>query len=363
MLGKELSPTFQLWDAADAADRRAWLEAWTSWPDREVFAHPDYVRLYTGSGERALCAAQAVSGSFVLYPFLLRSLDREPYCVGSLRGYTDTTTPYGYGGPFGWGEPWTSEAIGAFWSEFQAWATSARVVSEVMRLSLFPETLAAHGAESRVIAENVVCELNPEEVLWKRFEHKVRKNVNKARASGVVVNLDGTGASLDDFLRIYSGTMSRRNAGEGYYFPREYFESIHESLGGHFMYFHAKLDETIVSTELVLVSAERVYSFLGGTDEAWFHVRPNDLLKLEIMNWARSEGKKQFVLGGGYGNGDGIYKYKLAFAPTGSTPFSLGSRIRDQLAYVRLTEARQAHLASHGEAWQPNPSYFPAYRA
>src|ERR1035438_1807073 len=119
--------------------------------------------------------------------------------------------------------------------------------------------------------------------------------------------------------------MDRRNAGEAYYFPREYFERIHADLKGQFAYFHALIGGAVVSTELVLVSAQRVYSFLGGTDAAWFHVRPNDLLKVEIMNWARSAGKTEFVLGGGYARGDGIYRYKLSFAPSGSVPFSIGS--------------------------------------
>jgi hypothetical protein len=352
----------RIWDAADPAERQAWLNAWAQWPGREVFGHPDYVRLYAGPHMRAMCAAATTQSSHVLYPFLLRTLGAEPYCDAALRDCADIATPYGYGGPYAWGAAWNRDAVRAFWAEFNAWAAKSRVVSEVVRLALFPETLVEYAGQRRVLWHNVVRDLKDENELWRDFEYKVRKNVNKARASGVTVEIDNTGDRLSEFLAIYTGTMKRRNAAEVYYFPREYFERIHADLKGQFAYFHAFVGSVMVSTELVLVSAARIYSFLGGTDAAWFHVRPNELLKVEIMNWARRAGKAEFVLGGGYAGGDGIYKYKLSFAPHGSVPFSIGSRVLSASAYAQLTESRRVFEAMRGSAWQPDPEYFPAYR-
>ena len=353
---------FQIWDAADPHDQKEWLDFWALWPGREIFGHPDYCRLYAGPHVRALCVAASNGGSYVLYPFLLRALGDEPYCDTSLRDCMDIATPYGYGGPFRWGTAWNPDTLRTFWLEFDAWAAKSRVVSELVRLSLFPETLLEYTGDRRVLSDNVVCTLKSQDELWREFEYKVRKNVNKARASGVTVQIDENGDRLDDFLAIYTRTMNRRNAGETYYFPREYFERINADLQGQFAYFHALVGGAVVSTELVLVSANRIYSFLGGTDAAWFHVRPNDLLKVEVMNWARSAGKKEFVLGGGYSCGDGIYRYKLAFAPHGSVPFSIGFRVLNVNAYERMIHARRTFAAIRGAQWQPNPEYFPAYR-
>lgn len=339
-----------------------WEELWAKWPDREVFASPEYVLLNAAPHERALCAVGEAEGSHVIYPFLLRALGDVPYCEYALRDFTDIATPYGYGGPFSWGVAWNAEKISAFWHEFDSWATRTSIVSEVVRLSLFPNSLAEYSGERRVVSDNVVCSLKSEELLWHEFEHKVRKNVNRARSSGVRVVVDEDGKYFESFLAIYVDTMDRRNARQNYYFPREYFERIHSELKGQFAYFHAFVGETIVSTELVLVSAKRIYSFLGGTDAEWFHLRPNDLLKLEIMNWAFSAGKTDYVLGGGYTRGDGIYKYKLSFAPEGSVPFSIGSRILSSDAYAQLVDARRVFEVAKGCDWQPNPEYFPAYR-
>lgn len=353
---------FQILDAADPLDRTAWVDLWAQWPGREIFGHPDYVRLSAGQHDRALCAAASVGESHILYPFLLRTLGDKPYCDASLRDYTDIATPYGYGGPFGWGDALGPDGLCAFWREFDGWAAKSRVVSEVVRLSLFPETLIEYTGDRRVLSDNVVRIIQSEDELWRDFEYKVRKNVNKARASGVVVKIDEKGDRLDDFLAIYTGTMDRRSAGDTYYFPREYFERLQSDLKGQFVYFHAFVGNVVVSSELVLVSANRIYSFLGGTDAAWFHVRPNDLLKVEIMNWARGAGKKAFVLGGGYARGDGIYRYKLSFAPSGSIPFSIGSRVLNADVYEQLTHVRRTAAAIQGDQWQLNPDYFPAYR-
>jgi hypothetical protein len=353
----------QIWDADDPQDRKAWIDSWSRWPGREVFGHPEYARLYTGPHVRALCAAASVGNSHVLYPFLLRALEAEPYCDPSLSDRTDISTPYGYGGPFRWGAAWSAEDSQAFWRGFDVWAGKAGVVSEVVRLSLFPETLLEYAGESQVLSENVVRDIRSEEELWMDFDHKVRKNVNKARAKGLTVRIDETGERLEDFLGIYLGTMERRNAGATGCFPRSFFERINAELKGQFAYFHAFVDDVVISTELVLVSADRIYSFLGGTNADWFHFRPNDLLKVEIMNWARAAGKAEFVLGGGYVAGDGIYRYKLAFAPHGSVPFSLGSRILNGEAYAHLVDMRRTLGALLREQWHPKAHYFPAYRA
>ena len=44
-------------DPARARDRAAWLELWNRWPDREVMAHPDYVRLFARPVDRVVAAA------------------------------------------------------------------------------------------------------------------------------------------------------------------------------------------------------------------------------------------------------------------------------------------------------------------
>jgi hypothetical protein len=310
------------------ADDPRWLERWTAWPEREIHAHPEYVALY---GERALCAV----ADGVLYPFLLRE---DP---------VDIVSPYGYGGAFRTGEA----DADAFWAAFDAWAHEQGVVSELVRLSLFPEALLPYPGEREQRLVNVVRDLEPgRDELWMDFEHKVRKNVKKARRSGLRVELDETGARLDDFLRLYEHTLDRRAAPARYRFPRLFFERIGEHLAGHLVYGHALDGDRVVSSELVLLSSATAYSFLGGTDETAFESRPNDLLKVELIHWAQEAGKRRFVLGGGQQPDDGIFRYKRSFSPHGLVPFEVGMRIFDEARYAELSRGRQT-------------TFFPAYRS
>ncbi|HEY0150770.1 MAG TPA: GNAT family N-acetyltransferase [Longimicrobium sp.] len=351
---------FGVLDAAVPEERREWLAMWEAWPRREVFAHPDYVALYAEEGTgRARCAVLRSGGASVLYPFIQRDLRGEKFWDPSVGRASDLISPYGYGGACAWGDA-PADLAAAFWARFDEWARGERVVSEFVRFSLFPEILLHYPGTREERQDNVVRSLDlDEERMWMDFEHKVRKNVKRAQRSGVTVELDPDGARLDDFLRIYQSTMDRREADSRYYFPQSYFERLQGGLPGQYMYFHALLGGEVVSTELVLVSAENVYSFLGGTDPEAFATRPNDLLKHEIIRWAAGEGKRRFVLGGGYQKDDGIYRYKLAFAPGGATPYHVGYRVLDPELYAALSRNRPGDPVPEASAG----GYFPAYRA
>jgi hypothetical protein len=355
--------TFRVLSTTVDDDVDIWLRAWSEWPQREVFAHPAYVSLYADGEERRAMAALFRDGeNTVLYPFILQSLGTDEWSPGAAAA-ADIITPYGYGGPFCWGRGERLTTATSFWAHFQPWADAQGVVSEFVRFALFPdELLLPYPGEREERLLNVVRELDTDlDAMWMDFEHKVRKNVQKARRSGIVVEHDATAARLSDFLRIYGHTMDRRSANETYYFSEEFFERIRDELAGQYMFFHALIDNRVISTELVLVSEENVYSFLGGTESDAFQLRPNDLLKYEIIAWAKANGKKRFVLGGGYQPDDGIFRYKLAFAPGGTTPFFVGRRVFDGIQYESLVRQHERQLEARGDT--PRVGFFPAYRA
>ena len=294
-----------------------------------------------------------------MFPLIVRALDMLPWALGC-DGLTDLVSPYGYGGPYSYGHP----NAGLFWDSFAAWAQSTNVVSCFVRLGLFPQHQIAFCGNVEIAADNVVRSLSPsDETIWREYEHKVRKNVNKAQRSGLVVMIDSVGEKLEDFLSIYYATMARREATKSYYFPRTFFESIISRLQGSFAFFHCLAGDDIVSSELVLTSASTVYSFLGGTLPDAFDVRPNDLLKHSITLWAKELGMQNFVLGGGYMRDDGIYRYKRSFVPHGVVPFYVGKRIENESLYRELVTLRRSWEAQQAHIWEPSPAFFPEYRA
>jgi len=349
---------FKILDASIAQDYTDWVELWESWPAHEVSAHPDYVNLFTRSSDRSLCAVLRSPGGCVLFPFVLRPLHMEKW-VKSDSEIWDLVTPYGYGGAFVWEMP----DADVFWDKFRAWTQRINVVSAFARLSLFPEQLILFDGEIQVRSQNIVrmLDLNAD-AMWMDYAHKVRKNVKKALRNNLDVDIDLTGLHLKEFLEIYYSTMDRREAASRYYFPEEFFYNIVRDLTGQFAFFHVLHESKIISTELVLVSADYLYSFLGGTCAEAYALRPNDLLKHSIIEWGRDQKKKAFVLGGGYEEDDGIFRYKRSFAPNGEVPFKVGMRIYKPQIYESLVQQRLKWESSQGLDWKPRSDFFPKYR-
>ena len=152
--------------------------------------------------------------------------------------------------------------------------------------------------------------------------------------------------------------MGRNSASNNFYFPREYFETISQMKRRNATLFHVMKEDQIISSELVLYDLRNAYSFLGGTDSDYFPLRPNELLKDYIIKWAHSQNLKKFVLGGGYGEDDGIFTYKKYFSKDGVFPFYIGKRIINHEKYNILCDLRMERNKE-----MPNNSFFPLYRA
>ncbi len=351
------SGEFRILDAGAAE----WGEWWQEWPDREVMAHPEFVRLFARKGDLVLAAAEKTAQGGVLYPFILRPLSAEPWAPADVAGW-DLTTAYGYGGPYAWSV--TSDEARGFWSRFERWARERKVVTSFARLSVFADQLLPFDGEAPVNGPNIVRSLElTDEELWNDFIPKVRQNVRRARSRGCQLQVDTDGTRLDEFLHVYTETMKRRNAASYYFFSRAFFETLIRNLRGQFAFFHVVHDGRVVSSELVLLSKNHAYFFLGGTLADAFELRPNELLQVETFRWCRSAGKTALVLGGGYKGSEGLLKYKRGFAPGGEVPFRIGTKVHDPATAARLVEERRRWEQAHGRAWEPEPGFFPAYRA
>jgi len=266
-----------------------------------------------------------------------------------LNTWFDLSTPYGYGGFLVEGE--NTKDVEDSYVDF---CKEQGFVSEFVRFHLFNNYTSFFKGESDSHTRNVVrlLDISVDDMLMD-FEHKVRKNLKKANNAGLEIAIDKTGKMLDEFLKIYYGTMDRNSAQSSFFFSEEFFQTI-QTLDDNYVYFHVLYEGKVISTELVLYGTENSYSYLGGTNHDYFDLRPNDFLKFEIIKWAKEKGLKRFVLGGGYGEDDGIFKYKRSFAPNGLYDFYVGRRIFNEGKYNELLNIR-GNLQSS--------SFFPLYRA
>ena len=356
--------SLRILDAAVERDRHEWLSLWESWPGREVSAHPDYVRLFTRPGDRAIAATMVDDKGAVLFPLILRSVASEPQREGRGTASADLTSPYGYGGPFAWGIRDDESVASEFWASFNEWARDVGAVSLFVRLSLFPHQMIGFDGNISERTPNVVRELGmtPEAMLMD-YKSSVRRSIRAAQRAGLMVEVDATGRRLSDFLTVYHATMDRHSADDFYYFPEQFFRDMMANLPGRFVFFHAMHEGKTISSVLMLLSNDYAYQFLSGTLTDAFRLRPVPLLKHSAYVWLAREGKKACVLGGGYSGKDSLFEFKLSLAPHGVVPFKTGAIIYDVPRYEELVSARRQWEAAQGNDWQPRPDYFPAYRS
>lgn len=350
--------TVYVLDASSPTERSAWLQIWQHWPDREVWAHPDYVSLFGRPGDRALCVAMEDSSGGILFPLLLRAITDEPWAKGVERCF-DLTAPYGFGGPFSWGRP----DVTTFWNCFEQWATAQRVVSLFTRLPLFEDQTIPFLGEVIEKGPSVLIPLEGGEAsILNNYERAVRGVLRQSVRKGVSVVVDPHGERLEEFLAVYYSTMERRTASSTYFFPKALFVALRERLPTHVMFFHALHENHVVSTELQLISETHTYAFLGGTTQTGLVCRANTALRHHTNVWGSEHGKSHMVFGGSHRENDGLLSYKKRFAPQSLRMFRVGTRIIDHEQYTHLIEQRRVWAMEQGQSWEPSEGYFPAYR-
>ncbi|MCG9969032.1 GNAT family N-acetyltransferase [Pelotomaculum terephthalicicum JT] len=341
-------------------DKEQWLRELDCIKDLcpDLHFRPEYCGLFRDSGEVRLFVYRE-EGCTVVYPFLLRKVNQIPGLGDKLeRELYDITSPYGYGGPLA--SPAAGEgAWRNFYQSFRDYCAGNDIISEFIR---FHPLLENHRILLNNVevarASSVICVdlRRTDEEIWSGYERNNRKNINKAYREGLEVILEETPAHFSDFISIYHHTLFRNQAGEFYFFNSDFYDCIHKELKNNFLYAHTLKDGQIISTELLLFNHTYIHSFLGGTLEQFYQYRPNNILKHEVIKWAKKKGISYFLLGGGYREGDGIYCYKHSFARDGVLDFYVGKKVHNREAVSTLENL----LAT--KAPRENDSYFPGYR-
>lgn len=337
------------------SEANQWDQIVRAFPDYDVFYLNGYSKAFynenKANGEPLLLLYQKGTERAISIVFV-RDISLDPHLFGKLesRKYYDLSTPYGYGGFVGEVSDW--ETLEDTYIDF---CKEKKFVSEFVRFQLFSDYHRHYKGNTVIKSHNVVRALNLSmDEMWMDFKQKVRKNVKRAEKNNLNLVIDENGKHMKDFLRIYYSTMERSNAEKAFFFSESFFHTL-MAMDANASFFHVKSGLQIVSSELVIYGAKNAYSFLGGTDEGFFGLRPNDYLKFGIINWCREKGLGNFVLGGGYGCDDGIFEYKRAFAPNGIVNFHIGKRMFDKYVYEELVKLRGMGTEA--------PDYFPAYRA
>jgi hypothetical protein len=300
----------------------------------------------------------------ILMPFILREV---PYQDGETT-YYDVVSPYGYSGPL-YNESMSRGYLIAFWEHVDAWYRQNNVVSEFIRFSLNHNHQFYSGILVPTLT-NVRGKLLRPDLQWQSFKQKVRNNYRKSKEGGLEAKFF-THDLIDDsnikcFYDIYTDTMKRIGADANYFYSFNYFKNLIKLSKNNFVLVLIYKDDIPISGEIILISGDTLYSYLGGTLSDYFEHRPNDFLKLEVMTWAYNNNYSYYLLGGGRKDGDSLYQYKKSFfASDTDVIYYTGRKIVDTFIYEKLDRILNINVDIEGsdmEGESGKKNFFPYYR-
>ncbi len=330
-----------------------------SFNSKEPYNSLEFIYSFSEGFTDLICIKYSKDSVTVMLPGYLRKIEGT--------NHLDFISPYGYSGLV-YSKDIPISLLESGWHSIKEYLDKT-FISSFLRFSLDSEYSIFRG-DAFPLMKNIKGVIIDYDSQWDNCEHKVRKNINRAKKENLKSEIIRGNLLSDDqlisFYDIYIDTMKRNNASEKYFFPLDNFHGFVKSRGDLCAFCFIYDNGKAVSTEMILQSDDSIFSFLGGTLKDAFQKRPNDFLKYALINWARDEGFKFFVLGGGYGVEDGIYKYKKSFFPNDVVDYYVGKLIHNETVYLELVEQSKHRFLSHGDKTEEdfnNLSYFPLYRA
>lgn len=345
---------------SNETDRNCYLENLLSVSIRSPYNSIDFFEIFSSGLEDLICVKEVIHGETILLPGYLRG-------ISWVDVYKDFVSPYGYSGPI-YCLNVKKEYLELFWQEVEEWFKSNKIISAFIRFSLNGNYCNFPGILKKTMFNIKGIILQSEEEQWQNYDRKVRKNVNRALREGLTVNIvkgeEVTQKQLECFHEVYISTMERTSATDDFFYEIEGFLKFSSSNGKMCAFAFVTDNDIITSVEMVLLSDDTAYSFLGGTLSDHFSNRPNDILKHSLINYFRDIEIKYFVLGGGYGTDDGIFRYKRCFFPNDIVDYITGRWIISLEAYNSVLEkAKMIYEKTNGFSEElDQKDFFPEYR-
>ncbi len=319
---------------------------------------PDYVELCAKHEGGAAAAFYAEEGaSTFLVPLLIR---RVPAELGAPSDWQDSVSPYGYSTPLI--SP-SQDMLPDFLNAFGQAARQRGIVTTFFRLhpllTLDHLALRKFGQLIRH-GETVYFDLaQSKEELWSQVSTNHRRNIKKLVRLGFRISFDDW-TRLPDFINLYHATMRRVEAGDAYFFSREYFEDLRAKLGDR-LHLACVLTKTgTVAAAGLFVSTDGIVQYhLGGTSPAYLSLAPFKLVIDFMWRWAQERSQRALHLGGGVGGTeDSLFHFKAGFSSTRGEFYSY----RLIVDHERNRILEQAAGIQNSSSDLKQSAFFPRYR-
>lgn len=274
------------------------------------------------------------AGNHFVYPFLKTRLSRDIIDKIGLYGeFYDISTPHGYGGP----QVLIKDEVflNFSWQKFDEWLRFENVIAEFCRLSLIKENLDYLHPNMEVTINRIAC-VSDFNLETKQLINRIQKasRTKKAIKNGFKAYRLQPKAYIDEFFELYKKTMDRKKADNFYYFTKSYFLKLAELKNDEQVLVSVFDGEKLVGAAWVLLTNNAAIYHLGASDEEYLEYGINNIIFLEMNEFAIAKNLKLLVFGGGSttSSEDGLLRFKKQNSNK-EMPFKIGTRIIDHEIY------------------------------
>jgi hypothetical protein len=315
-------------------EKNEWNKALSHLPLQlqDIYYSPEYYALYENAGHgKAVCFVLSEKDKIALYPFLL---NRVPF-IEELA--YDIEGCYGYNGVVSNTNDASFQKL--FFQEFEAYCEKTHIIAEFTRFNPITDNAEFSQNFMNCIHDRntVLLDLNDsEQTIWeKQFSSKNRNMIRKAQKADLEIVRERSVEIFSAFYELYFQTMKEVNAADFYFFKKEYFLQIQETIEGAWVY-QAKLDGVVIGAILVLEYGCYAHYHLSARNTAYSKLAANNLLLFEAVKQAKQNGISFFHFGGGNGGEkDSLFKFKQNFSKK-TRPFHIGKKVRNQDMYDKV---------------------------
>ncbi|MDR7239980.1 lipid II:glycine glycyltransferase FemX [Neobacillus drentensis] len=334
-------------------NKEQWSNILSSFKDIDCYYSFEYGELFANIENGEIFAAYFVmEDTKIFYPFIKRKVP-----IAEDKAY-DIVTPYGYGGPIIIGK--NEGPVDKFFEVFSKYCNSKNIITETIRFHpLYKNHQLCMGyLDIEYIRKTTAVDLTQSLVtIRKKYSSSNKRNINKA----VKNNLTCFGAdnSLDNiklFMDLYNETMDRNNAANYYYFTENYFlKQVKKTDICNTYLLFTELNNEIIAGVMVFIGEGFAHYHLGASKTTFLDLKPNNLLFDFMIEFCKSKGANTLHLGGGYQEGDGLFRFKSSFTNQNNYEYYIGKKVHDFNKYHEIINNLSKHFIINDE-------YFPMYR-
>lgn len=337
-------------------EKREWNSVLEYYDHHDYYHTYDYHIISKKTDEDAVLIHYKEGDKTIALPLLLRNIKGTEY--------RDATSVYGYSGPLTqnihnvFNNKQFKEQLHCFFLKHNIISAFSRLHPYIPYQSLVLTGIGEISEMGKVVNIDLTKDLETQRYAYNK---RLKTYVNKARRAYTIVKATMENDILK-FIELYYENMRRVNADSSYFFERNYFFELMNSLDFKTELLLAKCNATkeVVGGAMFIKKNNIVQYHLSGAKEEFLQLNPIKLLIDEVRINATQENFTYFNLGGGIGGReDSLFHFKAGFSKDYRI-FNLWKNIINKEVYDYLTLQNLKNIPQ--ELQNDSLSYFPNYR-